>query len=260
LQLLGLSEEYFPRLQRWTNSISSALGGGAPTLEMLDKVEQTFKEMETLFSGEIRRRQAAPTEDFISSLVTAEVDGDRLTFDELIGVCFLTLSAGNNSTTNTLCLGAVALARHPDARSMLLERPEMLDGALMEIMRFVAMSTNQVRLVMADFEWRNTKFKKGDIINLSVAAANHDPKAFENPDVLDLSRSQSRNMTFAPGLHFCVGHYIARMQLAEFYVRLFKRFPDLTIVDQELDWGNAFNFRGLKTLHVVLKPRADGQA
>jgi cytochrome P450 len=260
LHLLGLSEDYFPRLQRWTNSISSALGGGAPTLEMLDRVEQTFKEMEALFSGEIRKRQAAPTGDFISSLVTAEADGDRLSFDELIGVCFLTLSAGNNSTTNTLCLGAVALARHPEARKALLEQPEMIDGALMEIMRFVAMSTNQVRLVTADFEWRDVKFKKGDIINLSVAGANHDPNAFANPDVLDFSRVQNRNMTFAPGLHFCVGHFLARMQLAEFYIRLFKRFPDLTILDDELDWSNAFNFRGLKSLHVVCNPHAKAQA
>jgi cytochrome P450 len=260
LELLGLPQALFPKLQLWTNSISSALGGGIPTVAMLDTVEQTFIEMETLFSAEIRKRQAAPTDDFVSSLITAEDEGDRLTFEEVLGACFLTLSAGNNSTTNTLALGTVALARHPEARQQLLDHPERMSDSLMELMRFIAMSTNQVRLVTADFEWHGNRLRKGDLVNLLVAAANHDPAAFDRPGELDFSRHQGKNMTFAPGLHFCVGHFLARMQLGEFYPRVFGRFPDLQILDDELNWSNAFNFRGLKSLRVRMKPNDLTQA
>lgn len=254
LNLLGLDQSHYPSLMRWTQSISVALGGGAPTLDMLDNVERTFGEMEDLFSAEIRRRQAVPCGDFISSLIAAREGEDSLSFDELLGVCFLTLSAGNNSTTNTLALGTVALARDPEARDYLLQHPEGMSDALMEIMRFVAMSTNQVRLVKADFEWRGRHLRRGELVNLFVAAANHDPSMFKNPEALDLARPQTGNMTFAPGLHFCIGHLLARMQLEEFYPRLFRQFPGLEILDQDLQWSTALNFRGLKALNVRLAP------
>lgn len=252
LELLGLPESRYPDLQRWTQSISTALGGGAPTLRMLDDVEQTFKDMESLFSLEIHRREKVPGDDFISALVSAEEDGDRLTFEEVIGTCFLTLSAGNNSTTHTLTLGTLALIRDPEARAELLGRPERLGDALMELMRFIVMSTNQVRVVTADFQWHGQHLKKGDIVNILVAAANHDPAAFTNPRQLDFSRPQAKNMTFGPGLHFCVGHFLARLQLAEFFPRLFERFPGIRVLDEELNWSNAVNFRGLKSLRVAL--------
>jgi pimeloyl-[acyl-carrier protein] synthase len=255
LELLGLSQDDYPELQRWTNSISVALGGGAPTLDMLDRVEETFKEMETLFSAEIRRREETPTDDFISSLMAPDEEGDRLTHDEVLGACFLTLSAGNNSTTNTLSLGTAALARHPQARAELLAKPEMIDGAMMELMRFIAMSTNQVRLVTADFEWRGHPLKKGQMVSLLVAGANHDPAVFPQPEQLDFHRGQAANMTFAPGMHFCVGHFLARMQLTEFFTRLLTRFPNLEVLDEDLHWSTAFNFRGLKSLNVRLAPR-----
>jgi cytochrome P450 len=252
MRVLGLPTDLYPELRRWSRAISSALGGGVPTTAMLDEVEMTFREMETLFLREIRRKQAAPGDDFISSIVTAADGQDRLSDDELLGTCFLTMSAGNNSTTNTLTLGTVALIRDPQVRAQILARPETMDQALMELMRYIAMSTNVVRMAMADFEWRGHRVKKGDLVNIVIAAANRDPRVFPLPDQFDLGHSQTKNMTFAPGLHACIGHFFARMQLNEFFPRLFRRFSNIELLEKDLRWSNALNFRGLKALPVRL--------
>ena len=86
----------------------------------------------------------------------------------------------------------------------------------MELMRYIAMSTEQARVVAEDFEWKGHHLKKGDLMHVMTAGANRDPLAFDQPERMDLTRNQDNNVTFAPGTHHCIGHLFAKMQLTEF--------------------------------------------
>jgi pimeloyl-[acyl-carrier protein] synthase len=255
LRLMGLPKHYLPKLQFWSNSLNSGLGGGGVNLDLLDKAEIAVKEMHGVFADEIRQRRRNPTDDFISSLITAEENGRTLTEEEIIATCVLTLAAGNDSTTNTIALGTVALARDAEARDYIRSHPEAIGDVMMEIMRYVAMSTSQVRVVTEDFNWRGHHLKRDDHVYLMIAGANRDPDVFPNPEAMDFTRPQDQNLTFGPGLHHCIGHLIAKMQLSEFFPALLERFESIELLDDPLQWGSALGFRGLLSLRVRLLPR-----
>jgi cytochrome P450 len=259
LRLMGLPQGYLPKLQYWSNALNSGLGGGGVNLELLDEAEKAAKEMRDVFGEEIRQRRRNPTEDFISALVGAEEGGRTLTDEEIISTCQLTLTAGNDTTTNTIALGTVALARDAGACEHLRKHPESIGDAIMEIMRYIAMSTAQVRVVTKDFDWNGTQLKRNDHVYLMIAGANRDPAVFPNPESIDFSRAQDQNVTFGPGLHHCIGHLIAKMQLSEFFPALVERFDSIELLDDPLHWGSALGFRGLKSLHVRLHPRSSAQ-
>jgi pimeloyl-[acyl-carrier protein] synthase len=255
LRLMGLPQRLLPKLQYWSNALNSGLGGGGVNLELLDEAEKAAKEMRDVFAEEIRQRRRSPTEDFISALVGAEEGGRTLSDEEIISTCQLTLTAGNDTTTNTIALGTVALARDADARTYIRAHPEAIGDAIMEIMRYVAMSTAQVRVVTRDFEWNGRQLKRDDHVYLMIAGANRDPAVFPNPESMDFARAQDQNVTFGPGLHHCIGHLIAKMQLSEFFPALVERFDSIELLDDPLHWGSALGFRGLKSLRVRLHPR-----
>jgi cytochrome P450 len=259
LRLMGLPQRYLPKLQYWSNALNSGLGGGGVNLDLLDQAELAAQEMHDVFRDEVSQRRRRPTEDFISALICAEEGGRTLTDEEIISTCQLTLTAGNDTTTNTIALGTVALARDAGAREHLRAHPESIGDAIMEIMRYIAMSTAQVRVVTQDFDWNGTQLKRDDHVYLMIAGANRDPAVFQNPESMDFSRAQDQNVTFGPGLHHCIGHLIAKMQLSEFFPAFVERFDSIELLDNPLHWGSALGFRGLKSLRVRLHRRHELQ-
>jgi cytochrome P450 len=173
----------------------------------------------------------------------------------MVGICIITLIAGHDTTANTMAMGVAALSTHPEARETIRTAPqEDVETAVLEIMRYIAMSTMMPRIVAEDFTWRGHELKKGQFVFLMIAGANRDAKVFPDPDKLDLSREQFPNMTFAPGLHHCIGHLLAKMQLGEFFPEFLRRF-DAEVLDDHLNFGHAMSFRGLESLHLRLTPR-----
>jgi pimeloyl-[acyl-carrier protein] synthase len=256
LKLMGLDETLLPRLRHWAWAQTSGLSGGGTTPEILDECEKAFLEMKEVFDAEIARRKADPREDFISSLIHAEEDGRRLSHEDILATCYLTLIAGHDTTANSLGLGTAALANDRSAWETIRETaPENMDAAVMEISRYVAMSTTMSRVVNEDFEWKGNALAKGQIVYLMIAGANRDPAVFDRPNELDLTRPQGANVTFAPGLHFCIGHFLAKMQLGEFFQALVSRFHAVQLLDEGLHWGTSVGFRGLQKLNVRLIER-----
>jgi pimeloyl-[acyl-carrier protein] synthase len=256
LKLMGLDEGLLPRLRHWAWAQTSGLSGGGTTPEILDECEKAFLEMKEIFDVEIARRKADPREDFISALVHAEEDGQRLSHEDILATCYLTLIAGHDTTANSLGLGTAALAGNRSAWDLIRSmQPEQMDGAVMEISRYIAMSTTMSRVVNEDFEWKGNLLRRGQIVYLMIAGANRDPAVFDHPEALDLARPQGPNMTFAPGLHFCIGHFLAKMQLGEFFQALVARFAAVELLDEGLHWGTSVGFRGLQNLNVRLIER-----
>ena len=259
LQMMGLSDTLYPKLHRWSIVMNGALGGIHPPIEMLEECEAVIGEQRALFAAEIEARRRNPGSDFMSALVTARDAGDHLTTEEMLGICHVALIAGHDTTANTLALGTAALAQFPEAREFIRKHPEKTGDAIMELMRYVAMSTTQMRSVAEDFLWRGHHLKKGQFVLLMVAGANRDPDVFADPERIDMTRPQDRNMTFGPGMHHCIGHLLAKMQLAEFFPEMLRRYePEL--VEDRLNFGHSLGFRGVETLNIRLHRRTTGEA
>jgi pimeloyl-[acyl-carrier protein] synthase len=256
VRLMGLSDELIEPMRRWADTINATFGGLDRSVALLERAEAVMHEMRSYFLPQIEARRRNPTDDFISALVTARDEGNQLSEEELLAICYLTLLAGNDSTGGTIILGTVALAQHPEVCDYIREHPDQASmlNAVMELQRFVAMSMNQVRVVAQDFDWHGHPLKAGQFVFLFIAAANRDPKVFAEPLTLDPTRPQNANMTFAPGLHFCIGHLLAKMQLIEFFPELLRRY-DVEVLDERLDWHPSIAFRGLNSLNLRLHPR-----
>ena len=254
LRKFGLPERYLALLPKWSYTFNTGLGGVVdPTLEVMDGVEQSFAEMQDIFSAEVANRRGRPTEDFLSELVMARDGGDGLTEEELLGICYLVIVAGHDTTLNTMALGVAALCEDAPARQYLLGHPDQILNSVMEVMRYVAMSTAQNRVAAADFDWHGVPIRKGDQVWLMIAAANRDPRVYADAERMDMTRATDQVAVFGPGIHHCIGHMLAKMQLCEFFPAFFTRFPAARLAQQQLDFQPYLTFRGLNNLQVRLK-------
>jgi pimeloyl-[acyl-carrier protein] synthase len=254
LTLFGLGDDVYPKLHDWSVSLNAALSGINAPLEVLEAAERSMIEMKAMLLPEIEKRRAQPTDDFISLLITARDGDDKLSEAELVAMLIIVLIAGHDTTANTIALGTAALAGLPEQRAFIRENPDKIGAAVMEIMRYIAMSTAMARIATEDFGWNGHHIAAGSVVFLMIAGANRDPNAFPDPDRFDPTRGQNGNMTFAPGLHFCIGHFLAKVQLQEFFKILVDRY-DPEVLDDRLNFGFSIGFRGLDTLHLRLDRR-----
>lgn len=255
VHLMGLNDEFLVPLRQWSDTMNAVLGSFSPPTELLDRTERTMLEMRAKFLPEIEKRRAHPTGDFISMLVGAREDGDRLSEEEILATCYLAILGGNDSIGSTIALGTVALAENPSIADYIRKHPENILNVVMELQRHISMSTAMRRVVSSDFTWNGRHLKTGQIVLLVIASANRDPRSFPEPLRIDPERKQDKNVTFAPGLHFCIGHLLAKMQLVEFFPELVRRF-DIAVEDRELEFSSNFAVRSLQSLHVRLRSRS----
>jgi cytochrome P450 len=255
LRLIGLPDSCRPRLKTWANAFLTALGSGVPKIEWLVELELCVMEMNEFFEAAIAERRKAPREDLISALLQASDGEDRLSHDEVLATLHVTVVAGHDSTTSSLSLGLAALARHPDQWMKLRERPELAASAVDEIMRYSAMSTAMQRIASKDFQWHGQHIKQNQFVILMMAGGNRDPRVYANPEQLDITRKNDRSLTFGPGLHFCVGHLLAKLQLGECFAAIVNRFDAVELLDARLDFMPQIVFRGLWKLNVRFHPR-----
>lgn len=260
LRLMGLSHDLLPRMRHWAWAVLSGFGGGGTTPEILGETEKVMLEMREAFLPEIEKRRANPVNDFISALVTAEENGEKLSEEEILSACYLALIAGHDTTGNSIALGTAAIASDRSAWELFRDSSnenEILN-AVLELSRTTAMSTAMGRVVAADFEWAGHQFRKGQVVYCVIAAANRDPKVFADPRTTNLARPQNTSLVFGSGMHMCIGHLLAKMQLTEFFPALTRRFERVEILDSQLHWGTTIGFRGLQSLNVRVHPRSGG--
>jgi pimeloyl-[acyl-carrier protein] synthase len=256
LELLHFPEAIFPRLMSWAHEVMVGLGTPNPKAEWVEAADRAFAEMTEHFLVQIadRRRQSRGPEDFISALVTARDGQDGLTDDEIVALLETVMVAGHDTTTNSMTLGVAALAQHPEIWAYMRQNPEKTLESVLEIMRYTAMSAAQNRAVGADFEWHGKQLKKGDVVFLMLAAGNRDPRAFQHPEQFDPTRNNDNSLTFAPGLHHCVGHLLAKMQLTEFFSALTQQFSAAEILDEKIQFSPIVVFRSIPSLHMRFRP------
>jgi cytochrome P450 PksS len=200
----------------------------------------------------LRREQ--PRDDLMTALVRAEEAGDRLSEDELVSMVFLLLFAGHETTVNLIASGVQALLAHPDQLALLRERPELIDTAIEELLRFTnPVGTVAPRFAREDMEVAGVPVPRGTTLMLLLASANLDEAAFPNAHRLDITRDPNRHVSFGLGAHFCLGALLARLEARVALPALLRRFPDLRLAApaSQLQLRSNIGLRGLKALPLA---------
>lgn len=250
--MLGIPPEDRGRFQAGS-SISGRLIDPTPVSDdEMKQIQDGFAGQSAYFRELFARRRAEPQDDLTTVLVQAEEAGERLSEAELVGNVILLFGAGHETTVNLLGNGLFALLQNPDEYAKLRANPDLIPGAIEEMLRFDSSVQMTGRTAMEDVEINGVTIPKGEhIINL-LGAANRDGAAFEDPESFRADRKDVRPTSFGGGIHFCLGAQLARVEAEIAFRSLLERLPDLRLEAPDTpDWRPTFTLRGLKSLPIA---------
>jgi cholest-4-en-3-one 26-monooxygenase len=205
--------------------------------------------------SKIEQRRAEPTEDLISVLVHSEVDGERLSDDDILQESLLILVGGDETTRHTISGGTEQLIRHRDQWELLQGDPSLIPSAIEEMLRWTSPLKNMCRTLTADTEFHGTQLHQGEKMMLMFESANFDEAVFGDPDNFNIQRDPNSHLAFGFGTHFCLGNQLARVELRNMTSRILQRLPDMRLAsDDELPLRPANFVSGLEKMPVVFSP------
>ena len=249
-ELFGVPVEDHENLKTWSTDFAEMLGNFQHNPDRARAVLKSTENMLAYFQSAIRDQARHPRAGLVQSLMNAEVDGSRLTEEEVIANLIVTMVGGQETTTNLIGNGLVSLLRNPDQLELLKNDPSIVASAIEELLRYESPSQHTARLAPADMVLGGKQIKKRQAVIAVFAAANRDPERFSNPDTLDLRRLDNRHVAFAWGAHYCFGAPLARMEGQIAFETVLRRLPNLRLETQELAWRENMGLRGLKSLDV----------
>jgi cholest-4-en-3-one 26-monooxygenase len=227
---LGVDETAHPTLLDWSDSLLSGLDGAEGSIEKMTKV---FSAYEDYARRLIDARRQSPTDDLLNTLVHAEVDGDRLSDDELIFDSLLILIGGDETTRHVISGGVYQLLTHHDQWEQLERDRGLLGSATEEMLRWVSPIKNMARTATTDTELRGKRIEAGQKLLLLYPSANRDEDHFTTPDMFDIHRRPNDHLAFGFGAHVCLGANLARLEIRTILDRLLTRLPDLALVNAD---------------------------
>ncbi|HLQ17694.1 MAG TPA: cytochrome P450, partial [Tabrizicola sp.] len=246
-RLLGVPEDMAPDLLRWSNAMVGMYMAGR-TRAMEDRAVAATEAFVAFLRSYIEERRARPADDLITQLIAAEMEGDKLSTDELISTCILLLNAGHEATVHTIGNGVKTLLETGTPVAALA--PDAVDGTVEEILRYDPALHMFTRWAYEDIEVMGHRFQRGDQIALLLAAANRDPGVWDEPARFNPKRPQKPIATFGAGLHFCVGAPLARLELQVALPILFRHHPNLRLAAPPR-YADVYHFHGLKELRLA---------
>ena len=257
MAMLGVPAHDLPRIKRMSDDVALFIGSSRTSPAKYDAAEAATGEMAAYFLDLIAQRRREPTEDLLSELVHLPADQDTgpLREDELVGSCIMLLFAGHETTTNHLANGVAALMEHPSAMEWLRRDPGLIASAVEELLRYEGPSGAQVRIVRESHSLHGRRLEEGQRVFLMLNAANRDPRAFVDPDRLDLSRRGPQHLTFGLGLHMCLGLALARTEGQIALPALLAHYASIEPTGEPIEWINSLVFRGMHSLPVRVRRR-----
>jgi len=250
-ELLGLPRADRPRFIAWANSLTR-LTGMVSFLRMIAGIGP----MKRYLEGRLQAARETGGEGLIAELVRVEKEGGRISSEEMVAMVFLLLGAGSETTTHLIGGSVYELSRAPALRDWLEEDWGRANLAIEEFLRFISpVQFTKPRFVMKDIEFGGVRLKKGDKIMAMLAAANMDPDANMRPEKLDLERRPNRHLSFGTGIHFCLGHQLARIEGKCALEALFKRWPQLALAvpPESIRWRQRPGLRAIEKLPVAIQ-------
>ena len=225
-------------------------GNADPEIELDSFV--AIGELFEYFQQLIAARRAEPRNDMLSVLTTAEVDGDKLTDEDLLNFAFLLLVAGNETTRNLIALGTLALIEHQDECSKLVADPTLIPSAVEEMLRWTSPVTHMARAATREVEIRGQRIREGDMVVMLYGSANRDEEIFgSDAEEFKVTRHPNPHIAFGCGEHSCVGSQLARLEARVFFEVLLGRYPELELVG-DVDRMRATMVPGVKRMPVRL--------
>lgn len=251
-ELLGVPVEDRWKLFDWSNRL---IGMEDPEYGSPIDAKVAAAEMFQYAYGLAQQKRAEPVDDIVSALVTAEVDGRRLTDIEFNMFFFLLVVAGNETTRNAIAGGMQALCEHPDQYERLRGEPDVLPSAIEEILRWVTPVMQFRRTAMRDAVIGDQPVRAGDKVIVYYSSANRDEAVFPNASTFDVGREPNPHVAFGFGAHFCLGASLARLEMRSMFEELLKRMPDIGLAGPVQRLRSNF-INGIKHLPVTFKPSA----
>jgi cytochrome P450 len=250
-EMLGVSANDHAQFKQWSNDLISSFGqemATGPSAAGLAAKD----ELRRYLADAIKQRSADPADDLISALVTARDESDALSENELLAFVVLLLLAGNETTTNLIGNGLLALCRNPEQQQRLRENPELMPKAIEEMLRYDPPVQMTVRMPTAATSVGGTEIPAGSLAFILLAAANRDPAHFPSPENFDIARDPNEHVSFGEGIHFCLGAPLARLEGAIAIESMLNKFPRLHLADPQakLEYRGSMALRGLSELHL----------
>jgi cytochrome P450 PksS len=248
-ELLGLPEADRPRFIAWANAMSSLTN-----IISFFRLLFAFRKMRSYLQQQLQIARERGGEGLIAELVQVEREGGEITPDEMVSMVFLLLAAGSETTTHLISGSVYELLRNPGLRDWLEQDWSRTSLAVEEFLRFVApVQFSKPRYVRRDIELAGVPLKKGDRVMVMLAAANMDPAVHEQPARLDLERKPNRHISFGTGIHFCLGHQLARIEGTCALQALFTRWPrlGLAVDPSQIHWRKRPGLRAIAKLPVT---------
>jgi len=247
-EMLGLPEGDRAQFHIWSNELL-----GLTLIEDPNKMTSGTRanvKLVDYFAGVIEHKRRSPGQDLIGQLIAAEEEGHRLTADEMYATCVLLLTAGHETTTRLIANGmyTLLLPQHVDQLMMLQQDPTLAANAIEEMLRFEPPMQLMPRVASQDIEFCGQRIKKNQLLLLSIAGANRDEAANDNPNAFDITRESIKHISFGHGIHLCLGLSLARLAINA----LLARFPQMTLADAPVVWTNNQLVRGMENLQVSI--------
>jgi cytochrome P450 len=211
-----------------------------------------FKELSDFLTAEVAVRRAKATDDLITHLAEAEIDGDRLSEREVVLTTATFVMAGVESLSSFMSMFALNLHDHPDARRRIVANPALVEPAIEESLRFNTSAQRFKRTVMRETELHGKTMHVGDKVALAFGSGNRDWRKFPNPDVYDIDRHPQGHLGFGAGKHFCLGSQMARLVTAVAMKRFLERVPEYHLAVDAIAWNSSSNFRSPTALPFVM--------
>lgn len=255
-EMMGVPVADRDQLKAWSKDFSEMLGNFQHNPGRSALMLTTVEDMTGYFRAKMREQERQPQEGVIHALMTAEIDGDRLSEEEVIANSIITMTGGQETTTSLIGNGLLSLLRHPRELARLRGDPSLLPSAIEELLRYESPIQYTTRLAPADVELGGTLIRKRQAVVALMGAANRDPEHFPDPDRLDLARRDNRHLAFGWAAHYCFGAPLARIEAQIAFSTILRRLPDLALEPVPLAWRRNMAFRGLEALPVVWEPAA----
>ena len=250
-EMLGVPTSDWRLLTAWSADFAQVLGNFQHNPDRAPQVIKSLEEMTAYFRDAVQEQRKHPRDGLIHAYLTAEIDGDHFSEDEVVANTIVTMVGGQETTTNLIGNGVLSLLRHPDQLEKLRSNPSLVPSAVEELLRYESPSQHTARLAPDDVVLGGKQIRKRQAVIAVMGAANRDPERFPDPDRLDLERQDNRHVAFAWASHFCFGAPLARIEGQTAFATLLRRMPNLQLQDGPIRWRENMGLRGLTALPVT---------
>jgi cytochrome P450 len=256
--MIGIPDAEWPRFKRWSDGIlkiSYGRSGGEAAAAAMQEFRAVTAEMDAYLTDMIAQRRARPLDDLLTRLIEAEVDGERLTQEEILGFFQLLVVGGQETTTNLINNAILCFVEHPDQLARLRAAPDLLPSAIEEVLRYRSPLQWVMRTPRRDVEVHGQVIPAGKLVLLLIGSANRDPRQFRDADRFDITRDPNQHLAFGHGIHSCSGAPLARLESRIALADLLERLKSFRLAsDRPWEPRRALHVHGPARLPVRFAP------